>query len=56
MKKRYMTPEAEVVKIASHVSLLAGSDLNEFLQDIEGETNSGWADVREYDMDMSEFD
>ena len=50
-----MTPDIEVVKIASHVSLLAGSDLNEFIQDIDGETSSGWADAREETFEMEDF-
>ena len=54
-----MEPELEVVKIASHVSLLAGSDPNEFLKDIEGETSTGWADGHEDTFDFgfdNEFD
>ena len=59
-----MEPELEVVKIASHVSLLAGSDPNEFLKDIEGETSIGWADGHEdafevgfdYEFDISSVD
>ena len=59
MKKQYMEPELEVVKIASNVSLLAGSDPNEFLKDIEGETSTGWADGHEDTFDFgfdNEFD
>ena len=55
MKKKYMTPAIEVVKIVSHVSLLAGSDLNEFIQDIDGETSTGWADAREENFEVENF-
>jgi hypothetical protein len=55
MKKKYMTPDIEVVKIVSHVSLLAGSDLNEFIQDIDGETSTGWADAREENFELENF-
>ncbi len=59
MKKIYLEPELEVVKIASHVSLLAGSDPDELLKDIEGETSTGWADGHEDTFDFgfdNEFD
>lgn len=55
MKKKYMAPDIEVVKIVSHVSLLAGSDLNEFIQDIDGETSTGWADAREENFEVENF-
>lgn len=53
MKKQYIIPELEVVKIVSTTTLLAGSDLK---LNVDGETQmtSGWADGREFDFDDEE--
>ena len=52
MKKQYMTPVAEVIKLHAAASLLAGS--NKVLNVVDGEETSGWADSRENDLDFED--
>ena len=52
MKKHYIIPELEVVKIASTTTLLAGSDMK--LNVTDEIKTGGWADSRGFDFDDEE--
>ena len=52
MKKTYINPELEIVKIVSHVQLLAGSTEN---VDLVDETPTEWG-AREFTLDEEEFE
>lgn len=49
MKKQYIVPELEVVKIVSTTTLLAGSDMT--LDVTNQEIKDGWVDSREFDFE-----
>ena len=53
MKKHYIIPELEVVKIVSTTTLLAGSDMT-LNVNRETQMTDGWADGREFDFDDEE--
>jgi len=55
MKKTYLTPQLDVVKIQT-VGMLAASDPSQLFLGIDGTTNTDWADSREMDMELESLE
>ena len=51
MKKEYIMPEVNVVKIHAERMLAGGSDPDTTSMSQNGETNGGFADARSFDFD-----